>query len=512
MTDPTISSSNQSRLPAPPRPLPGSNDAVSQRRLRVITPELEDLFANAPPWLASLVLHMCILIVLGLTILTTTKRATQEMQAVYGEKLGDQLLDNSVDLSTPTPDPTADKAVYSPADLPPVSDPLATPKPGALDIPLMASPFAPASGQGYTGAMPDVPIGLALTGREKGMKVVLLKAFGGNATTEDAVHRALEWLKRNQRSDGSWNLRSSYADGGGSDNPAAATAMALLAFQGDGSTHVVGEYKQVVKKGWDYLLKTQSKEGQFKSAGAPTSHELYTHALATIAVCELYGMTADSAFRGPAERAIQFCVKYQSREGGWRYQPDRMDSDTSVSGWFSMALQSARMAKLDVPPATLENLSRYLDSAQADEGASYCYRPGSPPTLSMTAEGLLCREYLGWSHNDPRLVAGVKMLANNPIKLSDYQLDPYYWYYATQVLHHFGGEPWKRWNEIMRQLVPEMQIKKGAEAGSWDPTNCKFGSEGGRLYVTCLQTYMLEVYYRHLPLYNNIFLQSGHQE
>lgn len=454
---------------------------------------------------------MCVLIVLGLTILTTQPKTTQEMQAVYGEKLGEQLLDNSVDLSTPTPDPNADKAVYSPADLPPVNDPLATPRPGPLDIPLMTSPFAPATAQGYTGALPDVPIGLALTGREKGMKVVLLKAFGGNATTQDAVHRALEWLKRNQRSDGSWDLRGSYADTGSSENAAAATAMALLAFQGDGSTHTAGEYRQVVKKGWDALLKMQSREGQFKSPGAPANHQLYTHALATIAVCELYGMSGDSVVRGPAEKAIQYCVKNQAPEGGWRYFP-REDSDTSVSGWFSMALQSARMAKLEVPTETLEKLSRYLDAAQINDGAAYAYRPGAGATLAMTAEGLLCREYLGWGRNDPRLVAGVNNLADNPIKLSDYQLDPYYWYYATQVLHHFGGEPWKRWNEIMRQLVPETQVKKGAESGSWDPMNCKFGSEGGRLYVTCLHTYMLEVYYRHLPLYNNVFLQQSPAE
>ncbi len=269
MTDPMNRSTNRPQSPGQPSSLSGSDIAVAseRRRLWLITPELEELFENAPPWLASLVLHMCILVVLGLTILTTSKKVTQEMQAVYGEKLGEQLLDNSVDLSTPTPDPTADRAVYSPSDLPPVNDPLATPRPGALDIPLMASPFAPASGPGYTGAMPDVPIGLALTGREKGMKVVLLKAFGGNATTQDAVHRALEWLKRIQRTDGSWNLRGSYADSGSSDNSAAATAMALLAFQGDGSTHTTGEYRQVVKKGWDALLKMQSKEGQFNSPG-----------------------------------------------------------------------------------------------------------------------------------------------------------------------------------------------------------------------------------------------------
>lgn len=498
----------------PPRtPLGAPNASLAPRRgFRIFTPELEELFENAPPWLASLVLHMCVLIVLGLTILTTRPKETKEMQAVYGEKLGDQLLDNSVDLSTPTPDPNADKAVYSPSDLPPVNDPLAMPKVGPLDVPLMASPFAPATAQGYSNSTPDVPIGLALTGREKGMKVVLLKAFGGNATTQDAVHRALEWLKRNQRVDGSWNLHGAFADGGSSDNSAAATAMALLAFQGDGNTHLTGEYKQVVKKGWDAFLKMQSKEGQFNSPGAPATHQLYTHALGTIAVCELYGMTGDSTFRGPAQRAVEYCVKHQAREGGWRYFPDLQESDTSVSGWFSMALQSARMAKLDVPPNTLENLSHYLDSAQAEEGSAYCYRPGSPATLSMTAEGLLCREYLGWAHNDPRLVAGVNTLANNTIKLDGYNLDPYYWYYATQVLHHFGGDPWKHWNEIMRQVVPETQIKKGAESGSWDPANCKFGNEGGRLYITCLHTYMLEVYYRHLPLYNSVFTQSSHKE
>ena len=30
----------------------------------------------------------------------------------------------------------------------------------------------------------------------------------------------------------------------------------------------------------------------------------------------------------------------------------------------------------------------------------------------------------------------------------------------------------------------------------------KWGPHGGRLYVTCMCVYMLEIYYRHLPLYN----------
>jgi hypothetical protein len=53
----------------------------------------------------------------------------------------------------------------------------------------------------------------------------------------------------------------------------------------------------------------------------------------------------------------------------------------------------------------------------------------------------------------------------------------------------------------MRQEIPENQEHHGKERGSWDPSDDEWGRTAGRLYMTCLCTYMLEVYYRHLPLY-----------
>jgi hypothetical protein len=53
----------------------------------------------------------------------------------------------------------------------------------------------------------------------------------------------------------------------------------------------------------------------------------------------------------------------------------------------------------------------------------------------------------------------------------------------------------------MKPMLVKAQVKAGREAGSWDPDGDKWGQFGGRLYVTCLSTYILEVYYRHLPLY-----------
>ena len=63
------------------------------------------------------------------------------------------------------------------------------------------------------------------------------------------------------------------------------------------------------------------------------------------------------------------------------------------------------------------------------------------------------------------------------------------------------GKIWDDWNQVMRQEVPAHQVSKGAEAGSWDPGGDKWGAYGGRLYVTCLSIYDLEVYWRHLPIY-----------
>jgi hypothetical protein len=165
-----------------------------------------------------------------------------------------------------------------------------------------------------------------------------------------------------------------------------------------------------------------------------------------------------------------------------------------------MALQSGLMAGLEVQSPTLDAVSKYLDMATPD-GSFYSYQVNEEPTLPMTAEGLLCRQYLGWERDDPRLRAGVELLLENPVTYEDENV--YYWYYATQVLHHMGGDEWDQWNNVMRQRVPERQTTDGPERGSWEPANDRWGHHGGRLYTTCLSIYLLEVYYRHLPIYKH---------
>ena len=172
-----------------------------------------------------------------------------------------------------------------------------------------------------------------------------------------------------------------------------------------------------------------------------------------------------------------------------------------------MGLQSAKMGGLDVPQKTMDNISRYLTLASTNGGSLYGYLPNtSTPTNPMTAEALLCRQYLGWPRDNEHLQRGVQFLISTGMP-NWAARDVYYWYYATQVMHHMEGDVWKKWNDKMKPLLVNNQVKAGKEKGSWHPGGDEWGPHAGRLYVTCLSIYMLEVYYRHLPIYSQVRLR-----
>jgi hypothetical protein len=63
------------------------------------------------------------------------------------------------------------------------------------------------------------------------------------------------------------------------------------------------------------------------------------------------------------------------------------------------------------------------------------------------------------------------------------------------------GDLWKKWNAKMRDQLVKAQAKKGHEEGSWHLKGDHHGGRAGRLYCTAMATMVLEVYYRHLPIY-----------
>jgi hypothetical protein len=172
-----------------------------------------------------------------------------------------------------------------------------------------------------------------------------------------------------------------------------------------------------------------------------------------------------------------------------------------VVGWEVMALKSGQMAGLEVPSRTLAGATKWLDSVASPDGGGYGYTSPADGPSAMTAVGLLCREYLGWGPRNPGLQAGVSKLKMLPPKDAN---TLYYTYYATQVMHHMGGEAWEFWNPKVRDYLIARQDRgttRPHQLGSWDPKPDAHGSAGGRVMVTSLAILTLEVYYRHLPLY-----------
>ena len=351
-----------------------------------------------------------------------------------------------------------------------------------------------------------------LSGRSTKMKREMLERFGGTKDSEKAVSMALKWLAAHQLRDGSWSFDHAVACDGKCKNAGAmrearnaATGLALLPFLGAGQTHMEGEYKETVYRGLSFLLDTMKVEkGEFPTG---SWHEggsnMYGHGIASIAVCEAYAMTGDETLASPAQLCLNFISYAQNPEkGGWQYTP-RVGGDTSVVGWQLMALKSGAMGGLVVQIPTLKKAEYFLDSVQINSGAFYGYTEPDGNIdghLATSACGLLCRMYMGWQKQHPALVEGVNYLNKKGPDLTNM----YYNYYATQVMKQQGGDVWESWNPRMRDQLVKAQDSTGHAAGSWyfpdnsvgDPAN-----QGGRLYLTCMSTMILEVYYRHMPIY-----------
>ncbi len=339
----------------------------------------------------------------------------------------------------------------------------------------------------------------------------------GNTQGGDrAVVAALNWILRHQLPDGRWSLTNygrccrdaTCTTPGKTEADSAATALALLPFLAAGHTHqTLGaladgkeakkmgrSYQRAVNNGLYWLLRHQKPDGDLRAGST-----MYAQGLATIALCEVYGMTQDPAVGEAAQRAIQFIERAQNpKTGGWRYEPGTVDpGDTSVVGWQVMALKSGQMARLQVDPLVLDRAKVFLRSVNS--GGTFSYTPGGASSPTITSVGLLCSQYLGMPRTDPAMTSGTQVLMQTLPGSSPKNV--YYVYYATQVMHNLPGPEWDIWNRKMRHDLVDTQTTEGCAAGSWNPQGDAWGPQGGRLMMTSLAALSLEVYYRFMPLY-----------
>ncbi len=319
-----------------------------------------------------------------------------------------------------------------------------------------------------------------------------IEAMGGSQESEAAVARALAFLAKHQSDDGHWPFRPEDRNKRRSRTDIALTGLAALCFlAADHRPDRDGPYKETVKKALDYMVARQKPDGDLRFGG-----DMYSHGIAALAVGEAAAMTGDPVYRAAAIKAGRFIVNAQHpATGGWRYRP-RESGDTSVFGWQVMALHSIEAAGVKMPERTRTRAFRWLSRVTRSKHRMLSGYQNHSPTPRMTAEAVISRIFLGQQLTAAEAKEATDYLKFAP-KRQRNKADYYYWYYGSLALSQIGGEPWRQWNEQMRETLIDLQRKDG----SWNERISQYGKRGGVFYATAMSTLSLEVYYRYLPTY-----------
>jgi hypothetical protein len=318
-----------------------------------------------------------------------------------------------------------------------------------------------------------------------------------------AIARGLAYLARQQQGDGSFQNR-----GGDEKNPrftgpkVALTGLSLMAYLAAGRMPDTGKHGLAVRNAIEFLVKSSPDDGYY---GKVDGGQMYGHAIATLALAEVYGMEADAAqrkrVRGALGKAVKVLLAAQAVKkeepfaGGWRYEVGSADSDLSVSGWCILALRAAHNAGVDVPKTSADRAAAFVLRCWRTEQKGFAYQPGGEASITMTASGMLDLQLL-----DRGSAAEVRRAAEylDEHKVRDGETEyPYYaWYYTTQAAFQLGGERWARtWERTQSKLLAQQR----KEDGAWPQS--RTAKEPGQTYATALAVLTLAVPLRLLPTY-----------
>jgi squalene cyclase len=302
-----------------------------------------------------------------------------------------------------------------------------------------------------------------------------------NERARKATAKALEWLASRQNSDGSWSE-------GRYPHNTAVTAFALLAFLSQGHLPNQGLYGPEVAKGCRFLLASARSDGYLIGT---RGGNMYCHAMATLALAELWGMTGDKDIKPVLTKAVNLIVGCQSYDGGWRYEPRPTGSDISVTIMQVMALRAAKNSGLHVKDETMRRAIAYIKRCYNRRSGGFSYQPGSPPGFARTAAGVCVLQLTGEykAAEIPQAIAYMKQHFHDPY---------HFWYghyYASHAMHQVGGKEWEEWYNRVCDLLLPMQ---GGDGG-W--TGARTRHEVGPVYTTSIAVIVLSVPMNYMPIF-----------
>src|SRR5688572_11638344 len=232
-----------------------------------------------------------------------------------------------------------------------------------------------------------------------------------NIAEESVCPAPLRWLLNVQNPDGSWGDGLTTLDGVLIGKPGL-TGLALVAFLGAGYSHLSKDridglcMGDAVREGLRLLMADQREDGMFNA-----SRSGLDHAVAALALTEVYGLTGSNLFKERAQASVDALVGLQLRDGSW--------GDGPTTTWAADVLKSAELGGLLFPRSAYDGLRAYYD------------RRGAPD-----AEEMIARIFMDKNKLDPLHSNVASMLVASPPDSSRPLADIYF---QTRALFQYDG-------------------------------------------------------------------------
>lgn len=310
---------------------------------------------------------------------------------------------------------------------------------------------------------------------------------GEDCEPEFAAPLGLAWLARHQEADGRWGGPHDFAldpttdEAGESSRTTgvapARTSLAILAFCEQGHTHRYGRYRDVVKRGAQWISSQLDAQGRLVPGHAQTTRN---QALVAYALNELYGRTQTPLLKDAAHRSVERLLATRKAGAAWGSTESDDHCDLAVSGWCLLAISAASAGHVDVPGMreAVTDTAAWIESRtdSADGGST------------RTALEFVCRVMAGYRKGDARLVKGLATLRRWSPQVGDsrsaWREDRFF--VALAGRFDSNSETWRHVLRSGRRAWVDAQRRDGhAIYGSWDPRPLE-DDAGGRVFSTAV--------------------------
>lgn len=337
------------------------------------------------------------------------------------------------------------------------------------------------------------------------------------------VDRGLAYLAAHQNEDRSFGVAPGEE---AKRAPLAVTAIAALAFMGNGSTLGSGPYRRHVRDAIEYLLDHQVPKpppgepleggmhyGYFVVDGDSTS-KMHGHGFATLAVAQAYGTAyLDPTYgtsAGPKARAdlermrqalaasVRLIERSQSPVGGWTYEPYVPGHEGSMTVLMIQALRAARNVGVAVDKSVIDRAVRYVHRSQRKSDGAFRYMLNHHQvSYALTAAAVATLNASGTYDSDVIDLGIDYMRRHDPIIDGDrWEAASHFPYYARlyAAQAYFVYRDPRLFEEWFPRLVDLLENRQ-EEDGSLGE------SEYGSVYATAMSCLTLEVPLQILPIF-----------